>query len=259
MTTKLALVDGNEKVETCSKHGGFTATVRFTPRGERLWSECPGCERELYLAREAKYELERRLSPANIPPRFFHKRFADYNATTDSQKDALAIAKDFAQNFAEHLEAGRCAIFSGRVGCGKTHLSCSVLRGIAEQPFIDTENWRKAPEYSVKYTTVREFIREIRSTWDKRERCEADAFKSFARPHLLVLDEVGAQSGSEDERRMLEELLDMRYRGVRSTIVCTNLAISDIPKFIGERGYDRLRENCGVFVLFDWESHRGKR
>jgi DNA replication protein DnaC len=256
--TTLALVDGNEKVETCSKHGSFTATVRVSNRGERLWSECRDCERELELAREVKYELERRLSRASISPRFFRKRFADYNATTDGQKYALGIAKDFAHNFAEHLEAGRCAIFSGRIGCGKTHLSCSVLREIVEQPFIDTENWRKAPEYLVKYTTVREFVDEIRATWDKRERREGDVFKSFAKHHLLILDEVGAQRGSEDELRILEQLLDMRYRDVRSTIVCTNLAISDIPKFIGERGYDRLCENCGICVLFDWESHRGK-
>jgi DNA replication protein DnaC len=251
----LALVDAKEK--ECSKHGAFTATVRFTSDGQRSWSGCPRCEAEVFVAREAKYELDRRLSMANIPLRFAGKTFADYEAKTAGQKDVLSIARGYAENFDDHFKAGRCLIFSGKVGCGKTHLSCAIGRSILERPFVDTGTWRNDSWHSVKYTTAAEVISEIRSTWGKRELREADVFKSFARPHLLVLDEVGVQCGSKDERRLLEVVIDNRYRDLRPTIVCSNLSKSEMSEFIGERGYDRLRENGGLLVVYDWESHRG--
>jgi DNA replication protein DnaC len=265
--TNLALVDANEKVETCSKHGAFTSTATLFKYLGTSWSGCPRCEAEREAEREvmrreqdaadAKREFDERFRSANIPQRFFHKSLAGYEAKTASQRGVLAIAKEYAENFAEHLKVGRCLIFSGNVGCGKTHLSCAILRWIVERPFVDTGTWRNAARHSVKYTTAAEVIGEIRSTWGKRELREADVFKSFARPHLLVLDEVGVQCGSKDERRLLQQVIDHRYRDLRPTIVCSNLSKSEMSEFIGERGYDRLRENGGLLVLCDWESHRG--
>jgi DNA replication protein DnaC len=54
-----------------------------------------------------------------------------------------------------------------------------------------------------------------------------------------VIDEVGRQFGTEAEKTQIEELLGMRYQEGLSTLVCTNVDISQLANFLGERGFDR--------------------
>jgi DNA replication protein DnaC len=269
--TNLALESARgEKQETCLEHGPYTSTaMQFGKFGMVRWSECPGCEARREVAREAE-RLQRevaekaeafasRLRSANIPPRFAGKTFESFQAKTLEQKNVLRIAKDFVQNFETNYSAGRCLVFLGSLGTGKTLLSCAILRGIVERPFVaEGVDWRNTG-HPVRYTTVAEAIRCIRSTWLKKsEVSEADAIARFVRPHLLVMDEVGVQYGSDAERTQIEEILDLRYREMRPTAICTNLKKSELPQFLGARGCDRVRENKGIIATFTWPSHRGE-
>jgi DNA replication protein DnaC len=263
MTTQnLALVDNaKEKQEECEKHGAFTSTATLFKNLGLSWSECPGCEaarrewRRAQEAADAQREFEQVLRYANIPQRFCHKSLADYEAKTDSQRKVLSIAKEYAENFDEHYAAGRCLIFSGRVGVGKTHLAVGICREIISKPFAGPE-WRSAKSHSCRYTTASAMIRDVRETWGKRELSESDALRKYTRPHLLVIDEVGRQYGSDAEKLQIEELLDLRYQDKMPTIICTNVEKSQLPQFLGERGLDRLRENGGLMAVCDWASHR---
>lgn len=78
-------------------------------------------------------------------------------------------------------------------------------------------------------------------------------------PDLLILDEVGVQHGSDTEKLILFEIINGRYEAARPTIVISNLDAAGLEQFLGERAFDRLREGGGRLVVFDWESHRGKR
>ncbi|MNI63073.1 DNA replication protein DnaC [compost metagenome] len=73
---------------------------------------------------------------------------------------------------------------------------------------------------------------------------------------LLVIDEVGAQKGSEYELGLLHEVIDRRYQLVRPTVVVSNLAANTLGQFIGVRALDRLRQNGGQAVGFSWSSMR---
>ena len=42
------------------------------------------------------------------------------------------------------------------------------------------------------------------------------------------------------------------------TILCTNLDRKGLALYLGERLYDRLREDS-VLISFNWESQRGKK
>lgn len=85
-------------------------------------------------------------------------------------------------------------------------------------------------------------------------------------PDLLILDEVGVQFGSDTERLLLFDILNERYERRRPTILMSNLALDDaeeggrvvpgIKSYLGERVFDRLREDGGQSVVFDWPSHR---
>lgn len=73
-----------------------------------------------------------------------------------------------------------------------------------------------------------------------------------------MLDEVGVQFGSETEKLMLFDVLNERYEERRSTILLSNLDLNGVKGFLGERVFDRIREDGGQYIPFDWESFRGK-
>lgn len=265
MSTTQAVIGASEE-KTCSRHGSFVSVGTGGNKFRMvLWSSCPACEAEREVMRreqdaaDAKREFAERLRAINLPPRFSAKTLDDYEVTTAGQRKALSIAKEYASNFDEHFKAGRCLIFSGKVGCGKTHLAAAICREIISKPFVDGADWRSAKSHLCRYTTASAMIRDVRETWGKKELSEVDALRKFTRPHLLVIDEVGRQYGSDAEKTQMEELLDMRYQEMRPTLVCTNCDKTQLAQFLGERGLDRLFENKGIVAIFDWASHRGEK
>ncbi|MDV7919996.1 ATP-binding protein, partial [Pseudomonas aeruginosa] len=74
---------------------------------------------------------------------------------------------------------------------------------------------------------------------------ERDALEELAGFDLLVIDELGAQGGTEYELGLLHEVIDRRYREMRPTVVVSNMSAQEVAKYIGDRAVDRLRENGG--------------
>ncbi len=74
---------------------------------------------------------------------------------------------------------------------------------------------------------------------------------------LLVIDEVGIQFGTDTERMILYEILDLRYEAMLPVILTTNITdLKSLEKLLGERIIDRLFEGESKIVVFEWESHR---
>ena len=74
--------------------------------------------------------------------------------------------------------------------------------------------------------------------------------KTFTDCGLLILDEVGIQAGTENERNILFDVLNTRYADMRPTIVISNLKLVEITNYLGTRIIDRLSENGGQVVPF---------
>jgi DNA replication protein DnaC len=195
---------------------------------------------------------QRRLIKTCVPLRFIGKTLEMYEAKTDAQKNALDISRDYVKRFSEHRKVGRCLVMSGSVGAGKTHLACAIAQELREVRLSEIRiGW------DVRYTTVSDLIREIRSTWGKGAgSSEADAIGNFVKPDLLIIDEIGVQMGSDAERVQLSELIDLRYRQILPTLVITNCDRKTPERLIGERRFDRLRENGGIMCVFNWPSYR---
>lgn len=238
---------------TCEKHGSFTS---FKAGGS--WSDCPACvaaeevqarwESERKRAEERE-ELAKRLERAErmkrcgIPERFREKRFSSFVADNKGQNKALAFALDFEKNF--QTSPGRCAVFVGKPGTGKTHLAVSIGLELMDRGL------------SVLFITAIRAIRRIRDTWSKNaSETESEAVSSLVWPDLLILDEVGVQFGSDAEKILLFDVLNERYEKRKSTIVISNLSLGEVRMYLGERIVDRFREDGGKSIVFDWQSHR---
>lgn len=111
----------------------------------------------------------------------------------------------------------------------------------------------------VLFTTVMRAVRSVKDTWDRgAEKSEAQAVAALVFPDLLILDEVGVQFGSETEKLILFDVLNERCEKRRPTLLLSNFGVDEVQAYLGERIFDRLREDGGEAVAFDWESYRGK-
>ncbi len=239
----------------CDEHGEFESTG-MALQGREIWSGCPVCadrkNREQFLADERARETERRsialrnaFGRACIPPRFQGKTFDGYFADTEAKRRALAVCKAYAEKFDENADNGPSLILCGRPGTGKTHLACAIADFLIRNG------------HSAAFSRVFDAVRTIKATWSRgSEMTETQAIRSFIEPDLLILDEVGVQFGTEAEMLMVFEIINGRYEAIKPTILISNLPITELKNFIGERVMDRLREGGGKYIAFDWDSFR---
>ena len=225
--------------QQCPKHGMQPATygeISGYIRDE--WQYPFGC---LECAKQDVIDMA--VAEASVPLRYLHKTLDTFVQDTLEQKIAFSAIGEFSDNLDKSLDDGRCLIMIGGVGTGKTHLACGLIRKVIESG------------RSAKFTTVQKLIREVRSSWGTKN--EQSVIDALAKLDLLVIDEVGVQSGSDNELNILFDVINSRYEDVRSTVIVTNCNIDGIRKYLGERIVDRLRENGGFVVQVVGESYRG--
>lgn len=256
-----------DAVVQCEKHGESQTKIYQSKDGAMIGTRCGQCLIDEAKAREdeqvrieaverSNRMLESALNGAMIPERFKTRTLDNYEADSgEKQAAVLEFCRQYAENFDKAMELGTSVIFSGGVGTGKTHLSIGIAHKVI------------ASGYTAVFSTVSGMVRRIRSSWRAEDETESDAMNIFVRPKLLILDEVGIQSGSDNEHQILFEILNSRYERCRPTILLTNLPIRDhvengivtkkgLQSFIGDRLLDRMREGGGKAFTFDWQSGR---
>lgn len=238
----------------CDTHGEYTARNILG----KIWSSCPVCDEERKREEErkeqerslqaAKREWFEKLGRAAIPERFQDRTLKNYVAENDLQRMALDFSIDYADNFDKVVKTGRSALFIGKPGTGKTHLSVGIALRVMRKH-----------QASALFITCRHVFLAIKDTYRRDSlRSELEVIDDFVRPDLLILDEVGVQGGTEFEKQALFDILNSRYERRKPTIFLSNLPDTEVGAFLGERVMDRLKEDGGAVVPFNWESHRGK-
>lgn len=237
----------------CERHGAFESRKVFGT----VWSKCSKCAEEAQAEERRRHAeqaaennrraWETKIGRAGIPERFRDRDLSNYVAKTDGQQRALKFAQSYAEGFDKVARSGQSALFIGKPGTGKTHLAIGIALHVMR------EHKRNA-----LFLTVMRAIRGIKETWRKdSEMSEADAIEDLVFPDLLILDEVGIQFGSEAEKLLLFDVLNERYERRSPTLMLSNLTAPEVAAYLGERVMDRLREDGGQVVVFDWASHRG--
>lgn len=246
-----------ERPGECEQHGEYTAKCYYRDR----WVECPECAKlaeQARIAAEKEQERiaaakrkaaawERTLGNAGIPERFKGRTLDTYKPENDKQRTIHAFCRDYAAGFAEVGKSGRSLLMLGLPGTGKTHLSIGIAIQIMREG------------HTAVFCTASRMFRSIKDTYSKKsEKTESDAVAIYTQCDLLIIDEVGVQRGSDYERDTLFDVINERYENLRPTIILSNLTIEEAKAYLGERVFDRLRENGGRAFVFDWDSYRGR-
>lgn len=244
------------KPAECPEHGAFESRA-LVLMGRRMgWSRCPECARieeeaeaekkRAEEARERQARIERRLDKAGIPMRFRSRSFENFSADTQGKAECLSYAMAFAEDFKTHLSSGTTAIFSGLPGTGKSHLATSICQEVI------------SGGHTAMYANALDLIRMVRATWRRDSvTTEAQVMDTLASVDLLVIDEVGAQYGTEGEQVIMFDVINRRYQEQVPMILLTNHGKDGFKQYLGDRAFDRLRE-AGKWLAFDWQSYRGK-
>lgn len=248
----------DRRADECAVHGAFE-NQKYSLGGVERWTGCLACQRER-VAREREENRQRCVAniaaaraqltttAARVPARFTGASFDNYQPTCDKAGRVLEVVKSYAAKWPELRAVGTSLILMGPPGTGKTHLAIAALRAVLA----------REGETAI-YADFADLMLEVRSTYGggNSER-EGTVIQQYVRPSLLVLDEVGVTAGSDHEKATIFHVLNKRYLARRPTILVTNLAAPELKAFIGERVYDRLRENGGKGLAFDWDSYRDR-
>jgi DNA replication protein DnaC len=157
--------------------------------------------------------LQSRLRRARIG-RFKPISDYDWNWPKKIERDVIqrALTLDF-------IREGRNLVLLGSNGLGKT----MIARNIAHQAVL--------AGFSVLFTTAAELIEDLRSRSPESLRRR---LARYARPHLLVIDEVGYLSYDSQASDLLYKVVDRRYErpaareaSSRSILLTTNLGFRD--------------------------------
>lgn len=242
----------------CAVHGQVDMTEVEQMDGSMLARGCKRCawealhttpldsaERALATAKRKAEDTMAALIGAGITPRFAAATFDSYRAEKEPQHKALAKCRAYAEQFPANFRTGRSLLLTGNVGCGKTHLASAIVRAVV------ADHGRALIIPAGDIVSIARASMVPGSGYTDR-----DAVAHLGGLDLLVIDEVGAQKGSEYELGLLHSIIDRRYQAVLPTVVISNLNAEGLKSYIGDRALDRLRQNGGQQVGFTWTSMR---
>ena len=187
----------------------------------------------------------RRVTEADIPPRYRNCDLDSFNDYNDSLSAAVGKARKFVKEFPA-VEKG--LVFMGGSGLGKTHLAIACLKLAAHEKglrglFFDT----------------RQLLRRIRQTYDPSTReTDRDVIDPALTADLLVLDDLGAERATDWVEETLHLIVNTRYNERRATIFTTNYPLeapADVKyaevliERVGFRMLSRLHEMCEFVEL----------
>ncbi len=178
--------------------------------------------------------LERRIRQARLPKR---KTLADYDFTFPKRVPRTAIVRLFDCEF---IPRHGCAVLIGPTGVGKTHLLDALGYTACERG------------YSVCYTRVVDMLNQL-TTAQIHGRL-AKALKTYVRPQLLLLDELGYLPIDKRGADLLFQVVAARYE-TGSIVLTTNRTfrewgnLFDVDNTLATALIDRLMHHGEALVI----------
>ena len=134
----------------------------------------------------------------------------------------------------------------GPRGTGKTQIAVSVARSVCRAG------------RSARYTTSMGFFLELQEPYENAKKSKLTVLESYAKPSLLIIDEIGERGETPWEDRILGSLIDRRHSNLKDTILITNQAREQMLTSVGESVASRISEGGGI-ITCDWKSFRAKK
>lgn len=148
------------------------------------------------------------------------------------------------QKLSEKLGSGFLIALIGGRGSGKTQLGVTLMHEATEKLM------------TARFTSCMGIFMAFKATYRKdAEMSEAKVLSLFAKPQLLVVDEIGKRGQTDWENGLLFELFNTRYNAMRDTLLTSNQTAAEFQESLGPSLVSRMRETGGV-IDCEWPSFR---
>ena len=156
------------------------------------------------------------------------------------------IAKRYADNFAQMRKEGQGILFYGSVGRGKSFTAACIANAVLEQ------------NIPVLMTSFGRIVAQLQQNFDDRHSYY-EWLNSFP---LLIIDDFGAERGTEYMQEIIYTVIDNRYESNRPMIITTNLDAESIRRIkesdlFHQRIFGRINECC-IGIEVNGENRREK-
>ena len=166
----------------------------------------------------------------------FDPQYVSSNA--EEQRQAQAAFRT-SMKFAE--EPGEWLVLAGQTGRGKTRLAAAIA------------NYCRDSGRQVMFVVVPDLLDRLRSAYNpSNARAFDDVFDQVRNVPLLVLDDLGAQSGTAWADEKLFQLVNHRYNACLPTVITTNLTVRDLDARLGSRLTDPQVSTILLMGPFDF-------
>jgi DNA replication protein DnaC len=159
----------------------------------------------------------------------FDVRGIDYQPN-ETLRAALRLARGFSE------EPNGWLVLTGLPGTGKTHLAAAIA------------NVLQARGEPVCFVTVPDLLDHLRAAFAPDSRIRYDrAFDAVRTAPVLILDDLGSQSGTPWAQEKLFQLFNHRYNARLPTVITSNLVLDDHDARLRSRMLDP--QLCTLYVL----------
>lgn len=205
----------------------------FTGKDTKIRCLCKcQIERAETEQREAEQCEIERIRRNSLPPALQGYKFEN----AESSK-AIEVARAYVRNWDRARADGVGLLLWGPTGTGKTHAAATVCNALID---------RKIP---ILYTKATQLVSDLLS--------KNISVKDLTRPQLLLLDDLGAESG-DLAQSLLVAAVDARIESGRPMVITTNVSLESMKNPSNPhmaRMYDRILQRC-VPVRVTGESRR---
>lgn len=197
------------------------------PRTVRCWCSCP-TEYDKMRAQEKQWAAD---TARNVCFKGFEKyKGWTFDKDDGRQRELMQAAKEYAEQFPQHLKDGKGLLLYGPVGTGKSVATACIANAIL------------AKGYRAKFTSISDVADELWAAEDK-----AAYLRHLVKYDLLILDDLGTERKTPYMQEMVYKVINARYAEGGPVLITTNLTREEMgnPADIGyKRIYSRALERC---------------